>query len=66
MPKHSRKPKDANQLAKYTVDQATDQGYSEAPPKKHPAAAALGTLGGLQGGKARAKRLSKRRRAENR
>jgi len=66
MPKRSRKPEseDANQLAKSIVDQATDQSDSEAPPKKNPAAVALGRLGGLKGGKARAKKLTKKRRAE--
>ena len=32
--------------------------------KKNPAAVALGRLGGLKGGKARAKKLSSRRRSE--
>lgn len=33
-------------------------------PEKNPAAVALGRLGGLKGGKARAAKLSKRRRTE--
>jgi hypothetical protein len=37
---------------------------TEAPPEKNPAAVALGRLGGLKGGKARAKALSKKRRKE--
>ncbi len=32
--------------------------------EKNPAAVALGRLGGLKGGKARAKKLSKKRRSE--
>lgn len=35
-----------------------------APPEKNPAAVALGRLGGLKGGKARAKALSKTQRSE--
>ena len=34
------------------------------PPKKNPAAVALGRLGGLKGGKARAEKLSARRRSQ--
>jgi hypothetical protein len=34
------------------------------PPKKNPAAVALGRLGGLKGGKARAKNLSPKKRSE--
>lgn len=68
MPNRSSKPKrprDANQLAKSIVDIAT----GEAPPQpdpdegKNPAAVALGRLGGLKGGKARAKKLSAEKRA---
>ncbi|HYD88421.1 MAG TPA: hypothetical protein VEA80_13175 [Vitreimonas sp.] len=36
----------------------------ENPKEKNPAAVALGRLGGLKGGKARAKALSKKRRSE--
>jgi hypothetical protein len=36
----------------------------KAPPAKNPAAVALGRLGGLKGGKARARKLSAKRRAE--
>jgi len=60
-------PRDVNQLAKAIVDQATN----EAPPEpeiaddgKNPAAVALGRLGGLKGGVARAKKLSKKQRSE--
>ncbi|WHZ28081.1 MAG: hypothetical protein OJF51_002879 [Nitrospira sp.] len=34
------------------------------PPTKNPAAVALGRLGGLKGGKARAEKLSKKRKSE--
>jgi hypothetical protein len=36
----------------------------KAPPVKNPAAVALGRLGGLKGGKARAKSLSAKKRSE--
>ena len=60
MPKRSSK--DLNQTAFNIVQQAT--GQTPAKPEKNPAAVALGRLGGLKGGKARAKNLSKRRRIE--
>lgn len=66
MPKRSSKrPRDVNQMAKLIVDMAT----GEAPPDtvaddgKNPAAVALGRLGGLKGGKARAEKLTKAKRA---
>jgi hypothetical protein len=60
MPDRSRKrPKDPNQLAKRVVDAATrDDADVSQPQKKNPAAVALGRLGGLKGGKARAAKLS--------
>ncbi len=60
MPKRSSKnpPRDLNVLAADIVAEAT--GDSE----KNPAAVALGRLGGLKGGAARAKKLSKKRRSE--
>lgn len=64
MPKRTKKqPTDFNVLAAEIVDSATSPpGYSTAtipkPPKKNPAAVALGRLGGLKGGKARAEKLS--------
>lgn len=51
-------PKDPNLLAKFIVDSVT------APHEKNPAAVALGKLGGLKGGKARAEKLSPERRRE--
>lgn len=64
MPNRSSKPKrprDMNQLAKAIVDIS----IGEAPPDdapvddgKNPSAVALGRLGGLKGGKARAAKLS--------
>ena len=51
MRKRSSKPDDANKLAAAIVSEATGIG-------KNPAAVALGRLGGLKGGPARAARLS--------
>jgi len=60
-----KKHKDLNQLAKSITDQATGEIPKQEPPKKkNPAAVALGRLGGLKGGKARAKKLSPERRKE--
>jgi hypothetical protein len=61
----SKKPRDLNQLAKSIVDQATAE-TPPAPPEdgKNPAAVTLGRLGGLKGGKARAAKLSKKKRSE--
>jgi len=55
MPKRSRKPPaDENRAAKAVIDRI-DQLTSEQPEQtKNPAAQALGRLGGLKGGKARA------------
>lgn len=59
-----RKNADPNQLAASIVAQATGDAEShEEPAQKNPAAVALGRLGGLKGGKARAKKLSKNERA---
>lgn len=47
------------------VQDATDETPpKESPPKKNPAAVALGRLGGLKGGKARAAKLSAKKRKE--
>jgi len=59
MPRRSsKKPEDMNELAAKLVEQVTKE------PEKNPAAVELGRLGGLKGGKARAKKLSKKRRSE--
>jgi hypothetical protein len=60
----SKRPRDANQLAKSIVDIATGDAPAPADDGKDPAAVALGRKGGLKGGKARAASLSKKRRAE--
>ncbi len=58
----TRMPKDVNQLAHRIVELAT--GQLAKPGEKNPAAQLLGHLGGLKGGPARAKALSKKRRKE--
>lgn len=65
MPKRSSKkpPSDANEAAAWIVASITGQ----TPPPiqgKNPAAVALGRMGGLIGGRARATKLSKSRRKE--
>lgn len=64
MPKRSSRL-DLNQLAKSIVDQATGEEPKQQPePEKNPAAVALGRLGGLKGGAARAKKLTAKERSE--
>lgn len=58
-----KQPRDFNQLAASIVAEAT--GEKPAPEEtstKNPAAVALGRLGGLKGGKARAEKLSAKKR----
>lgn len=64
-------PADLNQRAKAIVDLATEEQQpaieispKEEKPTKNPAAVALGRLGGLKGGKARAKKLTKEQRQD--
>ena len=61
----SKRPRDVNQLAKLLTNIAT--GQAELPKTdegKDPAAVSLGRRGGLKGGKARAEKLSAKRRAQ--
>ncbi len=57
-----KRPTDPNQLAKSIVNEVTMS--VEDVPEKNPAAVALGRLGGLKGGKARANKLSPEKRSE--
>jgi hypothetical protein len=57
-----KKPPDFNQIAASIVDHTTSMPRT--PEGKNAAAVALGRLGGLKGGKARAEKLSKKRRIE--
>jgi hypothetical protein len=61
MPKRSSKQKDTQQLARSILDAITPDAEPAKPsdkPEKNPAAVALGRLGGLKGGAARAAALS--------
>ena len=58
--KRNRRTPDVNIIAANIVAQATDEAHIV----KNPAAVALGRLGGLKGGKARAEKLSPERRTE--
>jgi hypothetical protein len=66
MPKRSRKPRlpDPSELAFAIVQSLDPPEQSPAPPDdgKDPAAVALGRKGGLVGGKARAKKMTKAQR----
>jgi len=63
-----RSSKDENQLAKSVIDQIIEETenpeYDSVAPEKNPAAVALGRLGGLKGGRARAEALSPKKRSE--
>jgi hypothetical protein len=65
MPSRASKPpegEDFNQAAFRVVKQATEKQDPDRP--KNPAAVALGRLGASKGGKARAAKLSAKRRAQ--
>lgn len=65
MAKKPKRPRDPNQLAKFIADLATGEIQETDPDEgKDPAAVALGRKGGLKGGKARAKKLTKEQRQE--
>jgi hypothetical protein len=65
MPKRSSKQKDTQELARSILAQVVPDAEPASPkPEKNPAAVALGRLGGLKGGKARAEKLTAKRRAE--
>jgi len=63
-----KRPRDISQLAASIVADATAEDEPEklqsATSEKNPAAVALGRLGGLKGGKARAAKLSAKKRKE--
>jgi len=66
--KHPKRPRDLSQWAKRMVDIATGEVEDREPTPeeegKDPAAVALGRKGGLKGGKARAAKLSAKKRSE--
>ena len=56
-----KRPRDTNQLAKYIVVLSTGDAEEDPYHGKNPAAVELGRLGGLKGGKAKAKKLTRKR-----
>lgn len=62
---NKRRTCDTNQTVAKIVDLATgDLIPKDSLPEKNPAAVALGRLGGLKGGRARAEKLSAKKRTE--
>lgn len=60
-----KRPRDTNQLAKAIVDLATgEKTETVVEDPRNPHAVAIGRLGGLKGGKARAEKLSKAKRVK--
>lgn len=65
MAKTPKRPRDPNQLAKFIADVASGEVVlPKTDDGKDPAAVALGRKGGLKGGKARAAKLTAKRRRE--
>ena len=66
MEKRKKAPRDLNKLAAFILDETIGEieENKEVTITKNPAAVALGKLGGLKGGKARAEKLSANRRKE--
>ena len=62
--KKKKRPTDLNLLATSIVEDATNDNPTHEPSIKNPAAVALGRLGGLKGGPARAKKLTPEQRKE--
>jgi len=68
MPKRSSRgkqgPEDVNEIAFRVMQAATGEAPPTGPSGKNPHAVALGQLGGLKGGKARAEKLTAPERSE--
>ena len=67
MTKHPKRPRDANQLAKFIADLATGEAADAPDPtnqEKDPAAVSLGRKGGLSGGRQRAANMTADQRSE--
>jgi hypothetical protein len=61
----TKRSRDVNEMARSIVDEATGDGPKTDPALgKDPAAVELGRKGGLKGGKARAAKLSGKKRSE--
>ncbi len=70
-PDREKRPRDINQLAHYLVKKSTEEELTKAQPEPKPQRSAIseylakiGRKGGLKGGKARASKLSARKRSE--
>ena len=59
-----KRPRDTNQLAWAVVQEATGQAPPQPEDTRNPAAVALSKLGASKGGKARAAKLSARKRKQ--
>jgi hypothetical protein len=64
MPKRSSTSRDVNVTAFNVVQKATAETQETPAPEKNPAAVALGRMGGLKGGRARAEKLTSEKRRE--
>ena len=67
MKRSSKLPKDPNQLAYEIVRMSTEEPEEAAPPERSAISvylAQIGRAGGLKGGKARAEKLSSKRKSE--
>lgn len=62
MPKRSNRQSDPSEIARHVLDAVVPD--AEPPKEKNPAAVALGRLGGLKGGAARAAKLTAEQRKE--
>lgn len=62
MLKRSSKQKDPSEIARHVLDAVVPD--AEPKPEKNPAAVALGRLGGLKGGRARADKLTAKQRSD--
>lgn len=62
--KRPRRPRDPNILAKLIVDMATGDAARDPKPKPETPITEARRKGGLKGGKARARKLSPKRRAD--
>lgn len=59
-----KKQKDPSEIARHVLDAVVPDAEPPKEKEKNPAAVALGRLGGLKGGKARAEKLSATKRAD--
>lgn len=64
MSKRSSKQKDPSEIARHVLNAVVPDAEPKEEKEKNPAAVALGRLGGLKGGKARAEKLSAKKRSE--